>query len=95
VLKSGQAMGCRGCPCGHAMSPAHGMPRPLSPVFRSGYLTPEYPTPGTGDLGPDTRDLRPVATGTPVDPVGSPVSFPVPISAPVVLKIGNECQVFL
>ncbi len=26
-------------------------------------------TPGTWDLTPDTRDRRPVATGTPVDPV--------------------------
>ncbi len=47
-LKSGQAMGHRGYPCGHALSPAHKML-----VF----------------LRPDTRDLGPVATVTPVDPV--------------------------
>ncbi len=40
------------------------MPRPLSSVSRPGYRIPD-----TRDLGPDTRDRRPVATGTPVDPV--------------------------
>ncbi len=49
-------MGHRGYPCGHALSPVHGMPRPLSSVSRPGYLTPAYPTPDTWDL-------------TPVDPV--------------------------
>ncbi len=78
-------MGHRGSPCGHALSPAHAMPRPLSSVSRPGYLTPAYLTPNTWDLTPDTwdlmpaiRDRRPVTTGTPVDPVVRMSHFPIP-----------------
>ncbi len=53
ILKSGQAMGHRGSPCGHALSPPHGMPRPLSSVSRPGHPGPETGghrhTGGSGD----------------------------------------------
>ncbi len=52
LLQSGQAMGHRGSPCGHARSPAHAMPRPLSSVSRRKYLPPEYLPPATWDLRP-------------------------------------------